>query len=788
MTRIAWLLAVILLIAGNAFATTYYIDPNYSGGGSTGADIHPWTSLASGWSTINMDLATVDVTVYYAACNPACNTANTSTTQIDLSLRTSSSTHILTLDGATKYPSSTSAPASPWNTNATFSTCTGYECAKTASWMTGKKFTVTANPPITSQGSVSPSSCGKGYETIQGFKFIGNGANQGADFAYIGNLTVQYNEFTETTGASSGPTVIIGDGNNGPCVSGGTPTTQADNVTFQYNYDHDGYGEGLYIGASTSDPQIPNGDQQTQYTSEGLNCTINCATGANYVIQYNTIESTAAWGGQGDGIDVKDGHSNLTIRGNTLRTSLNSGLGSNSPHYGADGQGIVAESASVIEGNYVETPCHNGIVLSASWDNQTGRSTATIRNNIIINLNSTDTVMSNYSCGTVGGRSNGIDIGEGNSGTCNASPAYPFSSASMACWASLTIYNNTIYNTPADSAISSDSNDTIVNSTTTVTNNIAHTTGGITGTYTGGSKDHNDCFTGTTGCTGTGTITTDPLLVGAGSSGDTNYAVQSSSPTKAAGANLHATFTGDYFGNTRPNSAFTIGADELNPVGGCTPSKVVFTAQPGNADLGSTLGTVSVSVEDSGSNVCTSDTSTVALAKHGGSCTGMSLSGTASGAASAGVFTTSNLSITGSTGSCSLDATDGSLTSATSNTFTISCTPSKLVFTAQPSNAVMGVSIGTVSASVENTNTIVCTADTSTVTLSKHAGTCTGMTLNGTVSGAASSGVFSTSNVNMSVATGACSLDAADGALTGATSNSFTISSAVGGGARLRLR
>ena len=47
--------------------TTYYVDPLYSGGGSTGAPAHPWTTLASGWSTINTSLASGAVTVYLSA-------------------------------------------------------------------------------------------------------------------------------------------------------------------------------------------------------------------------------------------------------------------------------------------------------------------------------------------------------------------------------------------------------------------------------------------------------------------------------------------------------------------------------------------------------------------------------------------------------------------------------------------------------------------------------------------------------------------------------------------------
>lgn len=104
------------------------------------------------------------------------------------------------------------------------------------------------------------------------------------------------------------------------------------------------------------------------------------------------------------------------------------------------------------------------------------------------------------------------------------------------------------------------------------------------------------------------------------------------------------------------------------------------------------------------------------------------------------------------------------------------CTPAKLLFSAQPSSAVTGATLGTITVGVYDSSDVLCTSDTSTITLAKTGGSCTGMTLNGTVSGAASSGVFTTTNVNMTVATGACTLTATASGLTSAVSSSFTIS------------
>ncbi len=108
-----------------------------------------------------------------------------------------------------------------------------------------------------------------------------------------------------------------------------------------------------------------------------------------------------------------------------------------------------------------------------------------------------------------------------------------------------------------------------------------------------------------------------------------------------------------------------------NPLRSCTPDHLAFTAQPSNAAVSAVLGTVSVSVEDSGNNVCTSATDTITIANKGGTCTGMTLGGTKSGAASSGLFDTTDL-FENAAGACTLSATASGLTGADSDAFTIS--------------------------------------------------------------------------------------------------------------------
>lgn len=108
--------------------------------------------------------------------------------------------------------------------------------------------------------------------------------------------------------------------------------------------------------------------------------------------------------------------------------------------------------------------------------------------------------------------------------------------------------------------------------------------------------------------------------------------------------------------------------------GSCTPDHLAFTAQPSSVNANVALGTVSVSIEDSGNNACTSATDTITIANKGGTCTSMTLGGTKSGAATSGVFTTTNLT-EDIAGSCTLSATASGLTGADSSAFTISAAP-----------------------------------------------------------------------------------------------------------------
>jgi len=118
-----------------------------------------------------------------------------------------------------------------------------------------------------------------------------------------------------------------------------------------------------------------------------------------------------------------------------------------------------------------------------------------------------------------------------------------------------------------------------------------------------------------------------------------------------------------------------------------TAAKLAFIQQPSTTTAGSAISpAVTVQVQDASGNVVATDSSTVAIAISSGG----NLTGTTSVAAVNGVATFSNL-IPTAAGSFTLSATDGSLTGATSNSFTVNQASQTITVTmAAPSSAVYG--------------------------------------------------------------------------------------------------
>lgn len=483
----------------------------------------------------------------------------------------------------------------------TISSCsstTSCTLTSSAGTQTGVAYTVapilkaqmTGSVPLGSTDSFS--NC-KGFIVYHGLD-VANNNGQTADLTYIHDMTLEYSELHRIGVGSGGPGVYIGPGQHGPCHSGAARPSGTDsgpdNVTVQYNHVHETWGECIYDGANSSDPFVANASctscQQFESGTSGDNlaggngCASNSlvcatpgtpatgATGANHVIQGNTIESCAAWGGQEDGSDIKDGHANLQILGNTYAPSMtppcmtaatpctslqckggnNAGTActSNATCTGTGGycgtgnqggRGIVAESCTRITGNFVRLSTVDGIDVVDSWNTSTGRSACQVDNNIVTNINSGI------------GHNNGIEL-------------EALNVSGLAQWGNINFLSNTVfsagnYATNTDTCMTTSPG--ALSGTLLAENNIFSTCG-IAVTFGTGTHDYNNFFAPTTKPSGEGahSITTNPTFASSTPVIDTDFFLQVTSGALGAGVDLSALFTTDYFGNTR-TVPFSIG-------------------------------------------------------------------------------------------------------------------------------------------------------------------------------------------------------------------------------------
>ena len=259
---------------------------------------------------------------------------------------------------------------------------------------------------------------------------------------------------------------------------------------------------------------------------------------------------------------------------------------------------------------------------------------------------------------------------------------------------------------------------------------------------------------------GTG-VTVDGTATVSATAGVATFSSVTFSGTSGAGKTLTAT-----------SGALTSPASTSFTLNVGTATALAFSQQPAaSVAVGSNFGTaVAVRVVDSSSNTVTGSTASITL---GG--TGVTVNGTATVNATAGVATFSSVTFSGTAGAGkTLSATSSGLTSATSNSFTLDVGPAAaLAFVQQPAASVnAGSNFGTpVSVRVVDASANTVTGSSASITLGG-----TGVTVSGTNPVTASSGVATFSSVTFSGVAGAGkTLSATSGVLTGATSDAFTL-------------
>jgi hypothetical protein len=345
--------------------TAFYVDPTFSSAGN-GTAQSPWKSFQDGnpnqnaqWSAINSALATNDVIVYFSARQAGSDTAeemvgSAGPGSVIRVRRTDKSTHRLTLDGMSKYNTNDVqglwADYTGWNMMRL--TMTG-GCCISIGWDDDVQ---------------------RDYITIRGFEVTGSGGR----IRWGGSYSVLENMWVHDV-SSLGATVQFNEAVSGSCQLYGIDH----DITVRNNVIEVGIGEGIYMAGNYN-------------LDEDGGCTTGPNAGDNHydiLIENNTTMDTGLNGDEGEGIDLKAGLYNVTVRGNTI-SFTHSGVGTDcSQGSGIDALGQMPlsthDSNYLIENNVIhDMGCSNGSDSSHGMALGALHS-ATIRNNIIYNVPST---------------------------------------------------------------------------------------------------------------------------------------------------------------------------------------------------------------------------------------------------------------------------------------------------------------------------------------------------------------------------------------------------------------
>jgi parallel beta-helix repeat protein len=354
--------------------TAFYVDPTYTGSTQNGSASAPWKSLlnsdsdyTSKWSTITTALASNDVIIYFSArqagsdtieqivppkggrmfVNRGCRGGTFNCPSGD-----TTGSHRLTLDGMSMYNTNDATPS--W-----------------ASYAGANKFKINCSNTCGSMSIGWDDDNQRDYITIRGFEVTGPGARVrwGGNYSYLERMWVHD---VTTVGATVQFMSYVQDGT---C----NPIGIDHDVTVRNNMIERGIGEGLYVASNYN------------LAADG-----GCVSGPNsgdghydILIEGNTIREPGLNGDQGDGIDIKAGICNVTVRGNTI-TNTHAGT----PPACSGGDGITTlgrmpnsthESNYLIERNVIS---HGGCAITGSTDSSKGIAIgalwgATVRNNVI---------------------------------------------------------------------------------------------------------------------------------------------------------------------------------------------------------------------------------------------------------------------------------------------------------------------------------------------------------------------------------------------------------------------
>ena len=275
-----------------AWATTYYVDPDAAAGGD-GSAAAPWT--APDWPAIDAALGAGDVAVYFSARAAAADEPQPYAEELQI-LRTDTGPARLLLDGRARW-SDDGTPA-VWSDN------TGTARARVPG--------ATTTEELVKRSRV----------TLRGFELVDSSA-QGV-FWEAGDDVVLEDLVVHRNGRS--PAIALQYASRS-----GLPSS---NLVIRNNHLYDIKGECIYIGGVETEP-VPS---HTGVTIEN-NLVHHCGAHNRY-------------GDDWDGINVKDGITDVVVRRNVIFES----------HWG-----LQMDSGALIEGNLIYDTYDDGIMLGDGW-------------------------------------------------------------------------------------------------------------------------------------------------------------------------------------------------------------------------------------------------------------------------------------------------------------------------------------------------------------------------------------------------------------------------------------
>lgn len=314
----------------------FYVDPDCAPGGD-GSASKPWRALVSSptgaeWSAVNRALTRGPVIIYFSAREARQDVPEETTSEVNV-LRTDKSGHRLTLDGMSRYNTDDASPL--WRDYA--GPCKLRIKIPKGALSIGCHGTEPQYPMH--------------YVTVRGFEATGASGR----VVFGGSHTVVENMYIHDI-TRTGANLML----HGSVESDGRETFgRLTDITIRNNRIERGMGEGIYIAGNYRTKAWGGWPEYGNSHSDIL-------------IEGNAIEDAGLNGGEGDGIDVKTGIRNVTIRGNTIARL----------HPMPDVTGIICEgvfgdvrSDLLIEGNRV-SGAGTGIGFG-------GQNEVTVRNNAV---------------------------------------------------------------------------------------------------------------------------------------------------------------------------------------------------------------------------------------------------------------------------------------------------------------------------------------------------------------------------------------------------------------------